>query len=71
MATTMHDDLTKPNVNAWHHWWVYNASGNGGNLFDTTTNVWTKRLWVMGNFSRFVRPGFKRVSTSEPRRRKC
>jgi len=64
MATTMHDDLTKPNVNAWHHWWVYNASGNGGNLFDTTTNVWTKRLWVMGNFSRFVRPGFKRVSTS-------
>ncbi len=64
MATTMHNDLTKPNVNAWHHWWVYNASGNGGNLFDTTTNVWTKRLWVMGNFSRYVRPGFKRVSTS-------
>ena len=43
---------------------MYNASGNGGCLYDTTTNVWTKRLWVMGNFSRFVRPGFKRVSTS-------
>lgn len=64
MATTMHNDLTKPNVNAWHHWWVYNASGNGGNLYDTTTNVWTKRLWVMGNFARYVRPGFKRVSTT-------
>jgi len=64
MATTMHNDLTKPNLNAWHIWWVYNASGNGGCLYDTTTNVWTKRLWVMGNFARYVRPGFKRVSTS-------
>jgi glucuronoarabinoxylan endo-1,4-beta-xylanase len=26
--------------------------------------MWTKRLWVMGNFSRFVRPGHMRVSTS-------
>ena len=64
MATTMHNDLTKPNLNAWHLWWVYNASGNGGCLYDTSTKVWTKRLWVMGNFSRFVRPGYMRVSTS-------
>jgi glucuronoarabinoxylan endo-1,4-beta-xylanase len=64
MATTMHNDLTKPNVNAWHIWWLYNASGNGGELYDTTTNAWTKRLWVLGNYSRYVRPGFKRVSTS-------
>jgi len=64
MATTMHNDLTKPNLNAWHLWWVYNASGNGGCLYDTTTNVWTKRLWVMGNYSRFVRPGWKRVGTT-------
>lgn len=64
MATTMHNDLTKPSVNAWHIWWVYNASGNGGCLFDTTTNVWTKRLWVMGNFARYVRPGYRRVATS-------
>jgi glucuronoarabinoxylan endo-1,4-beta-xylanase len=26
--------------------------------------VWTKRLWALGNFSRFVRPGYMRVSTS-------
>lgn len=63
MATTMHNDLTKPNVNAWHLWWVYNASGNGGCLFDTTNKVWTKRLWVLGNYARYVRPGYKRVST--------
>ena len=64
MATTMHNDLTKPNVNAWHLWWLYNASGNGGELYDTTTNAWTKRLWVLGNYSRYVRPGYKRVATS-------
>lgn len=64
MAKQMHADLTVANLNAWHLWWVYNASGNGGCLYDTSTNTWTKRLWVMGNFSRFVRPGYMRVSTS-------
>jgi glucuronoarabinoxylan endo-1,4-beta-xylanase len=64
MATTLHNDLTKSNLNAWHIWWLYNASGNGGCLYDTTNNVWTKRLWVLGNYARFVRPGFMRVTTT-------
>jgi len=64
MATTIHNDLTKANLNAWHLWWLYEGSGAGGSLYDTTTKVWTKRLWVLGNFSRFVRPGYNRVSTS-------
>jgi glucuronoarabinoxylan endo-1,4-beta-xylanase len=64
MAKQMHADLTVANLNAWHLWWVYNASGNGGCLYDTSTNTWTKRLWVMGNYARFVRPGYMRVSTS-------
>jgi glucuronoarabinoxylan endo-1,4-beta-xylanase len=64
MAKQMHADLTVANLNAWHIWWLYNATGNGGFLFDTTTKVWSKRLWVLGNYSRFVRPGFRRVSTS-------
>ncbi len=64
MATTIHNDLTKANLNAWHLWWLYNASGNGGCLYDTTNNVWSKRLWVLGNYARFVRPGYMRVSTS-------
>ncbi len=64
MATTIHNDLTKANLNAWHLWWLYNASGNGGCLYDTTNNVWSKRLWVLGNYARFVRPGYMRVSTA-------
>jgi glucuronoarabinoxylan endo-1,4-beta-xylanase len=64
MASTIHNDLTKANLNAWHIWWLYEGSGGGGSLYDTTTKVWTKRLWVLGNFSRFVRPGYMRVDTS-------
>lgn len=62
LAATIHDDLTKANLNAFHYFWVYGAGITG--LYDTNTNVWTKRFWVMGNFSRFVRPGYMRVSTS-------
>jgi len=62
MAEEMHNHLTKANLNAWHYWWLW-AGGTSG-MYNTDTNVWTKRLWVMGNFSRFVRPGFFRVSTS-------
>lgn len=64
MAKAMHSDLTTRNLNAWHLWWLYEGGNSGGCLYDTGSKVWTKRLWVMGNFSRFVRPGYNRVSTS-------
>jgi glucuronoarabinoxylan endo-1,4-beta-xylanase len=65
---TMHNDLTKPNLNAWHIWWMYENNGSGC-VIDTahqpgTTGYFTKRLWAMGNFSRFVRPGYTRVNTA-------
>ncbi len=62
-VTTMHNDLTKANLNAWHYWWLY-CSNSSGCLYDTGAKAWTKRLWAMGNYSRFVRPGWKRVATS-------
>jgi len=62
-ATTIHNDLTKSNLNAWHYWWLY-CSNNSGCLYDTGTKAWAKRLWIMGNFSRFVRPGWRRVGTA-------
>jgi glucuronoarabinoxylan endo-1,4-beta-xylanase len=60
----IHDALTVANMNAWHYWWVY--SGENGGLFNNSTNPAhaTKRVWIMGNYSRFVRPGYQRVSTS-------
>jgi glucuronoarabinoxylan endo-1,4-beta-xylanase len=58
----MYDALANGNMNAWHYWY-FQSSGNGG-LWDGNTA--TKRLWVMGNFSKFVRPGFYRVDVSGP-----
>jgi glucuronoarabinoxylan endo-1,4-beta-xylanase len=64
MAEAIHSDLTTRNLNAWHLWWLYEGGNSGGCLYDTGSKVWTKRLWVMGNYSRFVRPGYNRVGTS-------
>lgn len=60
----IHDALTQANMNAWHYWWVYPSTTDNGALWDKGTNAPSKRLFVMGNFSRFVRPGFVRVATS-------
>jgi len=62
IAALIYDALTVANMNAWHYWWVY-GSVNGG-LWDTGANVWTKRLWVEGNFARFVRPGYNRIGVT-------
>ena len=71
----IHDALTIANMNAWHFWWIYSCSepscGNGaiwpqgqGNPDNLEP---TKRLWIMGNFSRFVRPGARRIdATKDP-----
>jgi glucuronoarabinoxylan endo-1,4-beta-xylanase len=62
VAKLMHEALTISSVNAWHYWWLRNDdNGNGGLISSSGAS---KRLWVMGNFSRFVRPGFQRVGTS-------
>jgi glucuronoarabinoxylan endo-1,4-beta-xylanase len=64
VAKLIHDAMTIASMNAWHYWWVYPASADNGALWDKNTGQATKRLWVEGNFSRFVRPGFQRVGTS-------
>ncbi len=64
IAKLIHDAMTIASMNAWHFWWVYPASADNGALWDFTTKQATKRLWVEGNYARFVRPGFMRVGTT-------
>lgn len=66
VANEMYTALTVANMNAWHYWWVYPGSNDNGALWDYTSKQPTKRLWVMGNFSRFVRPDFYRVDVTGP-----
>lgn len=60
----IHECMTIANMSAWHFWWVYPSTTDNGALWDKATNKATKRLWVMGNFSRFVRPGYMRIGTT-------
>jgi glucuronoarabinoxylan endo-1,4-beta-xylanase len=64
VVTLIHNAIAVANMNAWHYWWVYPNSAGNGALWDYTTKQATKRLYVMGNYSRFVRPGYQRVNTS-------
>jgi glucuronoarabinoxylan endo-1,4-beta-xylanase len=61
VAKLINDALTIASMNAWHYWWVYSSADDG--LF-SAAGLPTKRLWVEGNYARFVRPGFQRVATS-------
>jgi glucuronoarabinoxylan endo-1,4-beta-xylanase len=64
IAALIHNALTIANVNAWHYWWVYGSVNQ--DLFTSPGNP-TKRLWIMGNYSRYVRPGYYRVgATASP-----
>lgn len=70
VARTIHTDLTVANAAAWQ-WWLaispYNykdgliyidKNKEDGNFYDS------KMLWALGNYSRFVRPGMKRVEAT-------
>lgn len=76
LAKIINHDLTIGNAAAWQLW---NAWEPGSAEFDTRYYLLalkpnaaytdgdftiTKNLWAMGNYSLFVRPGMKRVSTS-------
>ncbi|HTQ50695.1 MAG TPA: carbohydrate binding domain-containing protein, partial [Candidatus Acidoferrales bacterium] len=55
--------MTQANANAYHYWWlVASGSGNEG-LLDTSAAV-TKRLFVFGQYSRFVRPNYYRINAT-------
>jgi len=63
-AGRIHLFLTVADVNAWHYWWLIsgNSTGNQG-LMDTNANP-TPRLFALGQYSRFVRPGYYRIGVS-------
>lgn len=61
-AREIHVMLTKTRINAWHYWLLDGATKNNNE------GLWaqgpTKRLYAMGNYSKFARPGFVLVGTA-------
>ena len=61
VAQEIHSFLTVAQVNAYHYWWL---TGSGtGSIANNTANP-AKRLFAMGNYSKFVRPNFYRVGVT-------
>ena len=65
VAQLLHQDLTITNVNAFFYWWAWGAGNSALVVLPTATSyVVPKRLYAMGQYSRFARPGWRRVATT-------
>jgi len=77
MSKVIHNDFTVANISSWCYWVAmdtpYEQNGNrwlliylnpaGDSVFDGEgTFEPSANLWALGNYSLFIRPGFKRVS---------
>jgi len=67
-ARVIHTHVAENNANAWLYWWAMTSptSGQGMAHLDSKNKTYTidKRLYTMGNFSKFVQPGYFRVQTN-------
>jgi glucuronoarabinoxylan endo-1,4-beta-xylanase len=59
-AGRIHLFMTGAQVNAWHYWWLISNNPDNEGLTDTNC-IPAKRMYVLGQYSRFVRPGNYRV----------
>jgi glucuronoarabinoxylan endo-1,4-beta-xylanase len=65
VAQWIHDAIVTGNVSAWHYWWLMGLNADDEGLIGYSRNtLTTKRLFTVGNFSKFVRPGFVVVGAS-------
>jgi glucuronoarabinoxylan endo-1,4-beta-xylanase len=63
-AKRIHLFMTVAQVNAWHYWWLISGDGVGNQgLMDNNAST-TKRLFAVGQYSRFVRPGYYRIDAT-------
>ena len=62
-ANRIHLFLTAAQVNAFHYWWLIPFTADDEGLTDQAGNA-AKRLYALGNYSRFVRPGYYRIGVA-------
>ncbi|MBV8793894.1 MAG: hypothetical protein JO136_03050 [Hyphomicrobiales bacterium] len=68
-ARSIHSLLVNMNVSAWHYW---DLIGNNGADYENEGLILpdgetSKRLYALGNYSKFIRPGYQRIgATASP-----
>jgi glucuronoarabinoxylan endo-1,4-beta-xylanase len=63
VARWIHNAIVVGEASAWHYWWLQSLNDDNEGLLLQDGSL-TKRLYTMGNFSKFVRPGYQRVDVS-------
>jgi glucuronoarabinoxylan endo-1,4-beta-xylanase len=60
-TTSIYQALNQGGFSAWFYWWAMTYSNDNGGLINYSNTNWTyqipKRVYAIGNFSRFIRPG--------------
>lgn len=68
MALVIHEDIAQGNVTSWHYGLAVSKYETKEGLIYTNPGsqeiIETKRLWALGNFSRYIRPGYHRIENS-------
>jgi glucuronoarabinoxylan endo-1,4-beta-xylanase len=64
-ATRVHLFMTVAQANAWHYWYLITGESDNEGL-EGSGNVPTKRMFAVGQFSRFVRPNYYRIGVANP-----
>jgi glucuronoarabinoxylan endo-1,4-beta-xylanase len=63
LAKELHDCMVNASMNAYTYWWITWPNG----LWDNNANKPFKRAYVIGQFSKYIRPGYYRVdATASP-----
>jgi glucuronoarabinoxylan endo-1,4-beta-xylanase len=68
VAQWIYNALVTGNASAWHYWWLVSDNPDNEGLLlqgGDTTNP-PLRVYTVGNFSKFVRPGYQRIDVSGP-----
>jgi O-glycosyl hydrolase len=60
----IHLFMTVAQANAWHYWWLISGNGVGNQGLMDNNAATTKRLFAVGQYSRFVRPGYYRIDAT-------
>jgi glucuronoarabinoxylan endo-1,4-beta-xylanase len=66
VAGWVHSALAVGDASAWFWWWykAYNTNDNEGLTIQSAATTPTKRYYTIGNYSKFVRPGYVRVGVT-------
>ena len=62
-ADWIYQAIVVGNASAWHAWWITSLNNDNEGLLLMNGGT-TKRLYTVGNYSKFIRPGYRRVTLS-------